>query len=511
MALINVMTTYGRVEGLACNNHNISVFKGIPYAMPPVGELRWSPPQPPAPWSGLLQAHTYRAMPVQVAEGEDALNLGTGIWPVSEDCLYLNVWTPAKRAEEGLPVLVWVYGGAYKTGSATNCLVDGGGFAKQGCVVVSFNYRVGPLGYLAHPELSAESDRGVSGNYGTLDQIAALNWVHDNIAAFGGDPEMVTLIGQSAGAHSVMTLCNSPLASSLMHRAIIQSTAGLSAMYYQDEQTLADAQTEGALLLDRLGIRTVAQARQMDGLALTKRLINEKISTKAPWFPKTDGYVLPLGTISSIMAGKQAKIPYLCGCNSYETGNMEGFLSDDKARITAFANMCFPADVDGYLKTVDAYDAPSVIKAVFEQYNSDKLCALLGWQELELLRGNDCFYQYYFTKDQPGPDGHGACHGAELPYVFGTMETDRRSYDGSDFDLSVRMRAYWTNFIKTGDPNGEGLPRWEKYGENNRKVMELGEHVGMIPAPLNEHRRFIVDYMLRQAKAAVRGLSGGNL
>ncbi|MDO4337255.1 MAG: carboxylesterase family protein [Eubacteriales bacterium] len=499
MALTLVQTKNGLFKGLPSYSNRVSVFKGIPYAKPPVGELRWKEPQPVEPWTGIYYADSYRAMPCQVIEGEEALFYGKGIWPAQEDCLYLNVWTPAEKPGEKLPVLVWIYGGSYRTGSITNLQVNGEGFAMRGVVMVSFNYRVGPIGFLCHPELATENDRNICGNYGTLDQIEALKWVHENIDAFGGDPERITLIGQSAGAHSVMTMCTTPLTKGYFQQAIIQSTAGLSAMYYQDEQSMEDAEQEGIEYLAQLGVSSIKEARKLDAMEITKKLIFAKTSTKAPWFPKTDGYVLPLGTISSIMSGAYHKVHFLCGSNCSETGNMTGFLSKDPNRISWFANTFFKDDPEGYLKTVHAETESKVLQTVFEQYNNDKLTALLGWQALEASRGGNNFYQYYYTKPLPGPENYGACHGAELPYVFETMKETGRPFDGSDYDLSKTITAYWTNFIKTGNPNGEGLPTWEKYDSKKDMFMELGKSVGMIKVPWNEQRHFIVDYMLKQA------------
>ncbi len=499
MSLIHVETESGPVTGIPAYESTITVFKGIPYAQAPTGSLRWRAPQPAKPWEEPLLAYSYRGMPCQSISGEEARSYGLGVWKPDEDCLYLNVWTPAEAAEDQLPVLVWIYGGSYKTGSMTNCLIHGEEFAKRGIIVVTFNYRVGPIGYLCHPELSAENEKGLCGNYGTLDQIAALKWVHRNIAAFGGSPDKITIIGQSAGAHSVMTMCNTPLTKGLFRQAIIESTAGLSAMYYQDEQSMEDGAAEGVEMLKRLGVSSIEEARTLDASYITEQLVNVKLSSHAPWFPKTDGYVLPKGTISNIMAGGQHRIKYLCGSNSEETGNMPGFLSDDPKRVQEFARIMFGRDVDGYLKTCDLSDKEAVRRTIFEEYNNDKLTALLAWQELESRRGGENFYQYYFTKKQPGT-GFGACHGAELPYVFKTLEDAGLPYDGTDYDLAGIIHSYWVNFIKTGDPNGPGLPAWERYSTKKSQIMELGESVGMIDVPWNQQRKFIVNYMLKEAE-----------
>lgn len=245
MALTIVKTEGGLVKGVPAGNQTISVFKGIPFAAPPVGELRWKAPQPVIPWRGTIKAYKFSAIPVQnrVLKGSFYQKEFYPIeLPMSEDCLYLNIWTPARTDDEKLPVAIWIFGGGFNQGYANKMEFDGEAFAKKGCIFVSINYRLGLLGFLTHPELTAESAEHISGNYGIMDQIAAISWVKRNIAGFGGDPEKITVFGQSAGANSVMVLCNSPLTSGLFQRAIMQSTGGLSIRNYRDETLLADSE-----------------------------------------------------------------------------------------------------------------------------------------------------------------------------------------------------------------------------------------------------------------------------
>ena len=505
MAILKTTIDSGIVCGLPCSDHEISTFKGIPFAAPPVGHLRWRTPQPVKPWNGEYHAYMQKAIPVQDISGSKYREYGAEIYPFSEDCLYLNVWTPAKSADEKLSVIVWVYGGAFKTGSCTNRIVDGENFARSGCIFVSFNYRMGPLGYMAHPDLTKEDEHHTSGNYGVLDQIEALKWVKRNIHAFGGDAERITLIGQSAGAYGVMSLCNSPLSKGLIQRAIIHSTAGLSAMYYQDEQmTLEEAEQVCSDVLEENGIHSLEEARAMDAMELTRKIVGAKHAKKAVWFPRRDHYVLPHGVVTGIMENQQAKIDYLCGSTSEEGGANPAFHSDDLQKVIHFAQMFFGEDVEGYLNSVQTGTSEEVRKSVFDQYGNDKLCALLGWQELEKKRGGKTFYQYYFTKKQPGADQCGACHSSDLPYILKTLPNNGRPYDASDYKLSMLMHQYWVNFVKTGNPNGNDLPVWSKYGEDEFQLMELGEHVGMIKVPWDANKKFIVDYMLKQAAKSQR-------
>jgi len=310
-------------------------------------------------------------------------------------------------------------------------------------------------------------------------------------------------------------MSNTPLSEGLFSRAIMQSTGGLSALYYHDEMNLAQAEEEGCELLKRMGAASIEQARHMDAQKITDRLIHAKISDKAPYFPKTDGYVLPCGTITSILKGQQHKVEYLVGATSEETGSMPGFLAQPSLEnVRKFAAVTFPEDVEGYLRSVDTSTPKALAETVFNEYENDKLCAALAWQELERQRGGSAAYMYYYTKAVPNNGDHhyGAYHAAELPYIFQTLLRDDRPYNGSDFDFSNLLCEYWTNFVKTGNPNGKGLPKWNKPEHSCYEAMELGNHVGMVEVPTTKNREFVIHYMLAQAKkqAENAGLIRGN-
>ena len=505
MALLQINTKYGAIRGVHAGNPKISVFKGIPYAKPPVGELRWRPPQEPDKWEKELLAYDYRAVPCQVPQPEWEAQNGIDSFEMSEDCLYLNVWTPAVSSQERLPVVIYIYGGAFKFGAASSPVIKGEALAEAGLVFVSFNYRLGPLGYLCHEELSAESVYSISGNYGSQDQIAAIRWVYENIAAFGGDPDNIGIMGHSAGAYSATSMCNTPHTKGIIKRALILSTAGLSALYYNERMSMKQAEDEGREFLNILGVSSIAQARQLPAMEITRKLFDIKLSGKSPWFPKIDGYIFEDDAVTSIMKGKQHKIPYLIGCTEDETGSMPGFMSSvSRHSVSNFAKAIFPEDPDGYLASVDLSTETAIYQTIFNEYANDKLCAILGWQQLEMNRKGDLAYTYFFTKDAPeaGDDHHGAYHGSELPLIFDTMTREGRPYTGSHFELSVMMRSYFANFLKTGDPNSAGLPKWRKPTVSIYEFLELGDQIGMVNIARTENRAFVVDYMIKQAEKA---------
>ena len=504
MAILTVQTKHGAVRGLPAGNHKISVFKGIPYAAPPVGELRWRAPQAAPDWEGTLDAFTFSKIPIQPKRLAGTF-YQKEFFPIdlekSEDCLYLNIWTPAQTGGEKLPVAFWIYGGGYTTGYSNKIEFDGEAFAKRGCVFVDFNYRVGPMGFFAHPELSAESPNGVSGNYGILDQIAALRWVRENIEAFGGDPENITIFGQSAGAMSCMVLATSPLTDGMFQRAICESCGGLNPeMCADDSPDLKKAEKSGAYVLSQLGISSVEEARSRDALELCNQMLGvqqpPELRSGMPFLPNVDGYVLPEGSAEAIIHNRQKKIDYLVGSTSNEGW---GFYEANPYQPEPFRKKVskdFGEKAQEYLNLV-GFD-PASSQPPCDLFGDCMTAAGIAWNELEMKRGGQTAYQYYFTKTVPG-DESGAFHSAEHAYIFGTLDRFDRKYRGSDYMLANAMCDYWTNFMKTGDPNGPGLPRWEKYGAQQEKVMEFGEHVGMIELPSSPSLDFCVKFMLDYA------------
>jgi para-nitrobenzyl esterase len=422
-ALGTLQVTGGKVSGVGTGTAGVTLFKGIPYAAPPVGALRWKAPQPVVPWDGVRVCDTFGAIcpqPSTSTGGYTEEFYDEGYPEMSEDCLYLNVWTPAEAGAEGLPVMVWFHGGGNAAGWGYEKEFDGEGIASRGVILVTINYRLSVFGFLAHPELSAEAG-GHSGNYGLLDQIASLQWVHDNIAAFGGDPGNVTVFGQSAGAFDLSVLACSDMANGLISKAIFQSGGMLSA-----GAPLADVEQRGAAFAEALGAKSIDELRGMGAAALFQARQDLSLPTQI----SVDGYVLT-DTVTNLLAqGKYMDIPYLIGANEDDLGGHATYA----AGITA-----------------------------------------LGDSQIAL--GRAPIYAYKFIRDLPGGGGAyttGAFHSAELWYVFETLGRCWRTFEAADYELAGQIADYWTNFAKKGDPNGGGLPAWAPYTAEDKHVQSIG-------------------------------------
>jgi para-nitrobenzyl esterase len=430
-----VKTEGGLVQGVANANGSVVVFKGIPFAAPPVGELRWKPPQKVIPWEGMRKADKFSASPIQNIRDSNPP------WTyefmthneISEDCLYLNVWTPARTSGEKLPVFVYVYGGAFTGGSGQVPLYDGEGLAGKGLVVVTFNYRVGILGFFTHPELTRESGHNTSGNYGLMDQLAAIQWVHNNIAAFGGDPNCVTIAGQSAGSMSVHFLTASPLAKGLFHRAVCQSGgSGVGARGGGPTirlRTLAESEADGVRFADSKNAKTLKELRELS---------TNDVAGSGNFRPIVDGYYLPESPLEAMLHGRLNDVPTLTGCNLGEIG------------------------------TGDARD--------------ESLVSLYVWAAKRIANTRTKTFLYLWDHTLPGPnaDRLGAFHSSELPYVLNTLHASDRPFTDTDRKIAQTMSSYWVNFARTGDPNGRDLPEWPAAGDKPQ-VMELGDRYAPLP------------------------------
>lgn len=464
----------GIIQGTV--TEELTIYKGIPFAAPPIGNLRWKAPQPVVPWEGVKQTTEFAPAPMQP---------GNPISGKSEDCLYLNVWTPAKSAKEKLPVLVWIYGGGFSFGSTSDPVHNGEHLALKGVVLVSIAYRVGQLGFLAHPELSAENPENVSGNYGLLDQIAGLKWIQNNISAFGGDPDKVTIFGESAGGISVSMLCASPIAKGLFHGAISQSGGSFGPTRpttYPGEnmKALQQAEREGVAYLERAGASSIAELRKIEADALPLGM-----GVGGAW-PIVDGYVIPDDQYLLYEAGKYNDVPVLIGYNSDE--GLSFPLGRTPEEYVASAKNRFGPYVDDLLAAYPVGESNIPRSARNLMRDAAFGWHTWAWAQLQSKTGKSEVYLYYFDQhperlaDSPQFD-HGTPHGVDVPYVFMNLDPNSERTSKSDLAISETMGTYWTNFAKYGHPNGAGVPDWPAYSEQNPVVMYLGPTVYLSEVP----------------------------
>jgi len=481
-----VKTRSGPVSGGTNKAGDVAYYKGIPFAAPPVGDLRWKAPQPVKPWSTVRECLTYGPSPVQAAPAPFSMWSAEFLIPaapISEDCLYLNVWTGASAATERRPVLVWIYGGGFTSGGSAVPIYDGEALAQKGVVFVSLNYRVGPLGFLAHPELTKESENHASGNYGLLDQLAALRWVQQNIAAFGGDPTNVTIAGQSAGSMSVNCLVASPLANGVFTKAIAESGAGFSRPY----PTLAQAEQEGVRYGQELKAPTLAELRQLPAAAFVQKMPNLR-------GPITDGYVLPASIPELFAAGKANPVTLLTGWNENE-GLLAGPLKN-AADFRQQAEQQYGAQASTFLRF---YPATNDAEAETSQQNlgRDKLFGVPNytWANVQSQTLHRPVYVYRFARKVPAIGQYvkyGAFHTGEVPYAYHNLRFVDRPWEPGDEKLADTMTAYWVNFARTGNPNGAGLPKWPAYQTTDKQIMVLDLNPAAHPLPDQASLDFLV-------------------
>ena len=492
----------GLVAGGETTPSGVRVFRGLPFAAPPVGENRWKAPQPVVPWQGIRDASKFGNVCVQPDTGYTNIATMEGQPSRSEDCLYLNVWTPAERASDRLPVMVYFYGGAFTDGGGAPPLYDGTALAERGAVVVTMNYRLGALGFLAHPLLTAESEAKSSGNYGILDMVASLEWVRDNIAALGGDPDNVTIFGQSAGAMAIASLMTSPLAEGLFHRAISQSIMGGAVQLNGMNATLAAQEQAGLQNAERAGLTTLAAMR-----ALTPEQV-------AAAFPRTqtmivDNYAIPEDPAIVFAEGRQHDVDVLMGANANELSfGGRGGGAGGRGRAAGPGGPGGPAAAAAPAAPPEAPPAPTADAGSAQVF-------WRGWRIAEYAReaGQDAWV-YWFAQSSPGPEGSPASlpvHAAEVKYVFDNLGEIPLYPDTSDPELAAASAAdqrvadlvasYWVNFARSGNPNGRGLPEWPEHtGLDEVNVAILAADPSTVAVPTLEQMRTL-DTALEQALA----------
>lgn len=492
----DVTVAQGALRGSPRDASGVLAFKGVPYAAPPIDQHRWRAPRASLPWTGVRDATAFgpRCMALP---GRGLAQLSD---PASEDCLTLNIWTAARSPSERRPVMVWIHGGAFQFGAGEEPNTDGERLAAKGVVLVSLNYRLGVFGFLAHPELDKEG--APSGNFGLQDQIAALKWVRANIAKFGGDPNKVTIFGESAGAMSVGLLMTSPMAKGLFQRAIGESGAfwdsGRGSI-----RTHAEALTRGTALADRLGGGTIAGLRAIPA---------EELMAKTPWTlaldpvtqafsPSIDGFVVPDAPAKVFAEGRQTKVPLLAGWNGAEGVLFMGFSLPHRtaAEFRAAAAAKFGADHAGVFAKLYPAESDTQLSASAEALTGDLVIRQQVWEWLRFhaRTGRSRVFAYDF--DRRSPYAPVPIHTAEIDFVFGTLAPQRPAKPGAtpdagDRELSSQMMSYWVNFARAGDPNGPGLPNWPAYRADKPEAMNFGDATRAGPQGATARLRFLTAF-----------------
>lgn len=483
-----VKTDAGDVSGFTNPTGDVHIYKGIPFAAPPVGNLRWREPQPVQPWQGIKKCTEFAASPMQGKPDEFGVYTREFLipyQPISEDCLYLNVWTGAKSPTEKRPVLVYIYGGGFVSGGAGVPIYDGEAMAKKGIIFITINYRVGIFGFFAHPELTKESPHHASGNYGLMDQLAALKWVKQNIVDFGGDPDKVTIAGQSAGSMSANCLVASPLGKGLFNGAIAES--GASFIAPRGYGSLQDAEASGVKLAGTLGANSIADLRSKPA----SELVGNGQSR-----PVVDGYVLPESIADIFAAHQQNDVPVLTGWNEDDAfvgppknaADYKKTIEDQYKNEAAEVLKLYPGSTDAEAATSQT------------RMNRDQIFGTQNytWANVQSGQGKSKIYVYRFTRRLPATTDfakYGAFHTGEVAYAYDNLKFLNRPWQAVDQQLANTMSSYWVNFVKTGNPNGNDLPQWPAYTVNKNEVMILGEKPVAKPLPDKAALDFMVKKM----------------
>ena len=493
-----VKTDAGLVSGAAGNDATVRVFKGIPFAAPPVGPLRWRAPQPAAKWDGVKAAAAFGPRCMQGGGGGRAGAPPPP--PTGEDCLYINVWTTAVSSTAKLPVMVWSYGGAFTGGAGSVAGYDGEALAKKGVVFVTYNYRLGPFGFFAHPELTKESGHNASGNYGVMDLHAALKWVQANIAAFGGDPGRVTLVGESAGASLESVLVGSKEGKGLFHRVIAES-ASWSGVRMEKMQTLAEAEAAGKANAEKIGANSLAELRGKPA---------DEIMKMAPGRPIVDGWYVTEDLSKTYAARHQADVDILVGSNENEAGfPFFGVPKGTAAEFVAQVKERFGERADAFLKIYPAGTDAESNASQLASFTDEVAWNMRSWAMSQSKMRKGKARLYYFTKVPPSngnQPSRGAIHTAEIPYALGNVA---RTWTAADRDLSEKMSSFWVNFAASGNPNGRGLPVWPEFQGDRGRTMILGDRVESAE-PLKADKIALFDFAFAKMMSAAPRATSGN-
>jgi para-nitrobenzyl esterase len=484
----------GLISGTSGSLPGVTVYKGIPFAAPPIGDLRWRPPMPVVPWKGVRPADHFGPACPQKLNAPGSFNQVT-FFPgapaeQSEDCLYLNVWVPSEPSPKPRAVMVWFYGGGMTEGYGSQVIYDGSAFACRGVILVTFNYRLGIFGSFAHPELSRESEKHVSGNYVILDQIAALAWVKRNIAAFGGDPGNVTAFGESAGGASINRLLAAPLAKGLFQKVILESSQILMS---RDSRTkLVDMEEQGVRFAQS---RHAASLRELRAIPAAELL---EASQQVRFNPNIDGVVIPELAVDVFERGGQQAVPMMIGCNGQEGS----FVPTRAAAFRADVAKRYGSAADTFLKLYPCTTDDEAAIAKRDERSDQSLAGARAEARGQARLGQPVFL-YYFSRRPPGPEreSRGSFHGSELTYVFNTQAALDRPWEPVDRKLAELMISYWVHFAQTSNPNSPGLPVWPRFTGSNEKAMGLGETVGPVDFPDATRLDFLEPFIRREARA----------
>ncbi|MEO8823185.1 MAG: carboxylesterase family protein [Ginsengibacter sp.] len=482
----------GMISGTKNATGDVHIFKGIPFAAPPIGDLRWKEPQPVDPWRGIKKCDAFGPSPMQSSP------VPFGPWseeylipkkPISEDCLYLNVWTGASSAQEKRPVVLWIYGGGFVSGGSGVPVYDGEAMAKKGVIFVSANYRVGIFGFFALPELTKESVHHTSGNYALLDQIAAIKWIRKNIVAFGGDPDNITIAGQSAGSMSVNCLVASPLCKGLFKHAIAESGAELIDAKGRKATTLKEAEQEGLKYEQSINAKSLKALREIPAEELLKN-----------YWPlnrvKVDGYLLPKSIPEIFSAGEENKVDLLTGWN--EDDGLAFGKMDNAEEFKKHAQEKYGVDAQKFLSFYPANSDEEAFSSQ-QKLSRDMVFGIQNytWAHKQSVFKNSKVYVYRFARKLPATGDYikyGAFHTGEVAYAYGNLSfVNRCPWQPADYTLEKTMSSFWSNFIKSGNPNGKDLPEWPAYSQKNKIAMVLNVNAESMPLPDRKALDFLID------------------